>query len=96
MKAKVQEKQTRAQLPVVIRYRAQDYETRYLDDPRALYVEEFQEQHPDDGFFAIIPNEASAAALAKWDVRRQRSALAWAAITFASLGWIVYRLFSFF
>ena len=57
---KTLEKKKVGQLPILIRYRAQDYQTRYLDDPRILYLEEFREQHPDDGFMAVIPREKSA------------------------------------
>jgi hypothetical protein len=44
-------------LPILIRYRAQDYETRYLDDPRVLYIEEYHDLHRNDGFVAMIPSE---------------------------------------
>ncbi len=90
MKSHQHEKQTRAQLPILIRYRAQDYETRYLDDPRILYIEEFRDLHRDDGFVAMIPSEKATGDKAlgsKW------SALGWSALALASLGWIVYRLF---
>lgn len=84
------EKQTLAKLPIQIRYRAQDYETRYLDDPRALYIDEFNAKHADDGFFAIIPSETAAekSQEGKW------MTVVWVALAFASLSWIAYRLLS--
>lgn len=89
MKSHQHEKQTRARLPILIRYRAQDYETRFLDDPRVLYIEEFRDLHRDDGFVAMIPSEKASRGKelgSKW------SALGWAAMALASLGWIAYRL----
>ena len=96
MKTRAREQHARARLPILIRYRAQDYETRYLDDPRTLYVEEFQAQHPDDGFFAIIPAETTELASAKKNAPRLWLTLAGAAMTFGPLGWVAYRLFSIF
>ncbi len=94
MKTTTTEQRKRATLPVLIRYRAQDFETRYLDDPRALYVEEFQSQHPDDGFFAVIPTETAAGAFTKQDVPRPWLTLVELAMTLGSLGWIAYRILS--
>ena len=96
MKTRVHKKQTRTQLPILIRYRAQDYETRYLDDPRALYIDEFREQHPDDGFLAIIPSEAATEALAQQDAGWDWPAVGLSVMTLGPLSWIAYRLFSLF
>lgn len=48
--------ESKGQLPIVIRYNAQDYETRWVPDPRVGYVKSFREEHRDDGFVAIIPS----------------------------------------
>jgi hypothetical protein len=50
---------TLGKLPVLIRYRAQDYDTRWVHDPRIGYVKAFREDHRDDGFVAIIPRDNS-------------------------------------
>ena len=88
MKTQAHEKQTRGQLPIQIRYRAQDYETRYLDDPRVLYIEEFHAEHADDGFVAIIPSERAA----KRNLGSKWMRLGRVAVALASLGWIAYQL----
>ncbi len=82
--------QSCGQLPILIRYRAQDYQTRYLDDPRVLYIEEFRAEHPDDGFVAMIPSESAAARNlgSKWSMIRR------VAIAICSLSWVAYLLFS--
>lgn len=90
MNSHLHEKQTKTLLPIQIRYRAQDYETRYLDDPRHLYIEEFHTEHADDGFFAFIPSETAA----KTNLGSKWTALGCVAFTIAALSWIAYRLIS--
>lgn len=88
MKTQANKKQTRGQLPVQIRYRAQDYETRFLDDPRVLYIEEFHAEHADDGFVAIIPTEKAA----KRNLGSKWTSLGRIAVVLASLSWIACQL----
>jgi hypothetical protein len=95
VKSHQHEKQTRARLPILIRYRAQDYETRYLDDPRVLYIEEYRDLHRDDGFVAMIPSEKVTRQLGK-EPGWKWWALGWAAMAIASLSWNAYQLISTF
>ena len=50
-----QQKPKPGDLPILIRYKTQDYSTRYLPDPRIMYIEEYHDIHKDDGFLAMIP-----------------------------------------
>jgi hypothetical protein len=81
--------QSHGQLPILIRYRAQDFQTRYLDDPRIMYIEEFRKLHPDDGFVAMIPSPRVAARQAgrKWPK------FCGLAAVFCSLSWTAFVLF---
>ena len=72
-------------LPILIRYKAQDYQTRYLDDPRVLYIEEFHDLHRNDGFMAMIPREKKTHVSNWW-------ALAWFVAICPLPIWLVVRL----
>ena len=81
-------RKTLGQLPILIRYKAQDYQTRYVDDPRILYIDEFRALHPDDGFVALIPSEASA----KRSPSSRLSRCCRGAALLISLSWVAYAL----
>ena len=42
-------------LPVLIRYRLQDYETRYVRDGRPEYIRAYNKKNGAKGFVAMIP-----------------------------------------
>lgn len=53
-------------LPVLVRHNAQDFDMRYLVDPRPLYIEEHNAQHADDGFVASIPRATKPQTASRW------------------------------